>query len=487
MLYNKLKKPRIKIVIMTIIFLSILCMSTALSASSIAAASTTPQTVAPHAFISVAPNPIGINQTVYVNMWLIEYNPLTFAANPGTQTLVWQNFKLTVTTPSGTTTTLGTYTANDVGSVVTSYLPTEVGNYTFTFDFPGQLVNGTNPQTNRALDIQYTASSATTTLTVQTNPLTPLPQTPLPTSYWQRPIYWTNSFWSSISANWFGINQWNNTYYTNPEIIAPQAGHILWTKPLLDGGLIGGSMYTGVGLSNYYNGKSYEAMFSSPIIMNGILYYNTPAGIQPQYGNYAVNLRTGQQIWYQNDTNEPTSTQRAVDGVANGIVKTGMNYGEVYSRYTPDEDGGTPYLWAVAGSTYQLYDANTGNWILNIANSTGGTAVMDPEGELLVYYLNTAAGTLSMWNSTLCIGAYTFYSPTLPNPWEWRTPTGQTLSWSTGIQWTVTVPIYTASSTYTGLNATESISYIDNGVVMATVMPKHFHQFSSRLLYCSWL
>ena len=44
-------------------------------AGSVVNAQTTAPTVPTHAFIVVAPNPIGVNQPVTVSLWLIEINP----------------------------------------------------------------------------------------------------------------------------------------------------------------------------------------------------------------------------------------------------------------------------------------------------------------------------------------------------------------------------------------------------------------------------
>jgi hypothetical protein len=433
------------------------------------------QTVATHAFLDVMPNPIGVDQSVFVAMWLLEVNPVSFAniqgqgsgTGTGTATTgVWSGYTVTVTAPDGSNTTLGPYVSSDISTVNVMYTPTQVGTYTFTFNFPGQNVTGTS-LFGFSVNSYYEPSSATCTLTVQEEPLTPLPQTPLPTDYWTRPINWQNQHWYSISGNWFCGNTfgivpsasgwsgwngwyWNTSSYYNPDEIPPTSAHIMWTSSettdISFGGQIGGSLYSANDLSNYYVGKSYETFFS-PIIINGVLFYNSPVGIKPSYGTYAVDLRTGQRIWYNNDT-------------------AGVFYGEVFSHHNPNEVGGIAYLWGVSGSTWSLYDATRGNWILNVVGSPGGAAVWGPEGELLVYTLNNGNGTtgwLSMWNSTLELGAMHWPS----NGWEYRPPTGASLPWSLGVQWNVTVPIYLAPSRYTGTNLTETIEGINDGVILA--------------------
>jgi hypothetical protein len=463
-----MKKPKIA----TTTLILVLTFSAMLVALPIAIAQQV--TVATHAFIDVMPNPIGVNQAVYVSMWLLEVNPIAFAditgqgSGEGTGTAtagVWNDYKVTVTSPDGSSTTLGPYVSSDISTVNVMYTPNQIGTYTFTFNFPGQDVIGTS-LFGFNVNSYYEASSATCTLTVQQEPVTALPQTPLPTNYWTRPINWQNQHWYTISGNWlcgnaFGIVPstsgwsgwngwyWNTSSYYNPDEIPPKSAHIMWTSSqttdISFGGQIGGSLYSANDLSNYYTGKSYETFFS-PIIINGVLFYNKPRGIQPAYGTYAVDLRTGQRIWYSNTT--------------------GVFYGEIFSHHNPNEVGGIPYLWGVSGSTWSLYDATTGNWILNVVDSPGGVACWGPKGELLVYTLNNGDGTtgwLSMWNSTQELGAT--HWPL--NGWEYRPPTGASLPWSLGVQWNVTVPIYTAPNRYTGANQTETIEGINDGVILA--------------------
>ena len=86
-----------------------------------------------------------------------------------------------VTLPDGTTTTLGPFTSDDTGGTHTTYTPTEVGNYTFEFIFPGQILAGNNPPPayaylSRRIHQQYIGdyyepSNATATVTVQSTPI----------------------------------------------------------------------------------------------------------------------------------------------------------------------------------------------------------------------------------------------------------------------------------------------------------------------------
>ena len=96
-------------------------------------AHTPPLTIPTWAYLSVMPNPVGIGQEAFVNFW-IDKAPPTAATIYGDR---WQNFKVTVTHPDGTTETLGPFTSDDTGGAHTTYSPTVLGNYTFQMNFPG--------------------------------------------------------------------------------------------------------------------------------------------------------------------------------------------------------------------------------------------------------------------------------------------------------------------------------------------------------------
>jgi hypothetical protein len=404
---------------------------------------------ATYAFIDVSPNPVGIGQSAFVDAWLVEFNPLTSIDNGQ----VWQGFQVTVTKPDHTTEILGPYAASDAASIDVYYTVTQLGNYTFFFSFPGELISSASAGINN----YYKGSNATTTINVQQQPINELPQTPLPTSYWTRPIDWQNQAWYSISGNWYGnINQWNMTdvgastgYGYNAYTTAPLSAHIMWSQP--DGGAFGGQI-GGISendLSNYYTGKSYEQFFNPPVVINGVLYYNKPSGIAPYYGTYAVDLRTGKQLYFMNITG------------GNSAAWGGILFGQVFTHHNPNEVGGVAYLWGVSGSTYSLYDATTGEWILNIVNATSGTMVQGPNSEILSYtihVINQTTGWLSMWNSTKCLMA----AGNTLNDWEYRPVTGGTsLPWSAGVQFNVTIPIFSQATP-----ASVAIQFVDDGMIM---------------------
>jgi hypothetical protein len=77
---------------------------------------------------------------------------------------------------------------------------------------------------------------------------------------------------------------------------APNSSHILWTKEIAGGGIVGGKY----GALNYYNGLSYEGKWAPPIIINGSLYYSTSIGASSFGGTVCVDMTTGEEIWWQN-------------------------------------------------------------------------------------------------------------------------------------------------------------------------------------------
>jgi hypothetical protein len=208
------------------------------------------------AYCNVAPNPAGLGQTVTIGMW-VQIPPPTAATAVGDR---WHNFNVTITRPDGTTETLGPFTSDDTGGTYTLYTPTQLGNYSFVFNYPGEVMpgaNGANPTNAYIGDYFMPSTSPVAHLHVQQDPVPALAVNPLPTQYWTRPIQAGNGVWSTISGNWlgFGIHsfantgRYNNTSNYNPYSDAPLAPHIIWTKPVAYGGLTGGE-FGGTDTSN---------------------------------------------------------------------------------------------------------------------------------------------------------------------------------------------------------------------------------------------
>ena len=210
----------------------------------------------------------------------------------------------------------------------------------------------------------YLPSSASTTVTVQSTSVALYPTTPLPTAYWTRPIYGINSNWYTISSNWLGsgspveasagsgaIGAYGaNGLFSgaglnrNPgDAVGSLTGHIMWTKPLDQGGIVGGNNFAISG-DSYFEGSAYIQRYDNPIIMDGILYYQAPLGYDYNGagsggGTFAVNLQTGQQLWE-----------------SNAIPAGGLSFGYIYDAQNPNQKGVQQPVLFTSGFA-QAYDA----------------------------------------------------------------------------------------------------------------------------------
>ena len=437
---------RDKIAVILLVILMLFSMGAMMTAVPRANAHTPPFQIPTYAFISIQPNPAGVGQQVSVNFW-IDKVPPTANGPFGDR---WQNYTVKVTSPDGTTKTLGPFTSDDAGGAFTYYTPNAIGNYTFVFSYPGQTLAGANPAPQGTVspasvgDVYEPSVSQPYVLTVQQTPSPLLPTNPLPTSYWTRPVFGNNLAWSPIAGNWLGGgvggnsgDVYNSTSNYDPYSTAPLTAHIMWTQPYAPGGLIGGEFGNNEVSSNYYSTSQYEEKFNG-VIIDGVLYRTLEPGASTSYEGWeAVDLRTGQEIWTQN--NGPS---------------VWLRMGQILDYVSPNQFGGLAYLWSTqptiapnTGPTYGMYDAMTGNWILSIVNCSAAAATSSvvtalsvtfangPNGEILGYWLNSAATTLSMWNSSLAIIKYANLTGT--GNWQWRPPQGASIPWSYGVQWTV--------------------------------------------------
>lgn len=247
------------------------------------------------AYIHAAPNPVGVGQTTTVYMWIDKVFVDTTAL---TNDWRFHNYQLTITSPNGTTQSQTfAYISDPTSSQYIRFTPDQVGTYSFNFTFPGQDFNTySHDPASAIVNDTYLPSAASTTLTVQQEQVpNPLSSYPLPQDYWTRPIYGENTDWWSISSNWLGTGSPVNSatgsgtisgfaisatagslIQRNPgDAVGPQTSHVMWTKPLQSGGVVGGNNFPTQG-NTYFEGSAYNQRFSNPIIMDGKLYYNPP-------------------------------------------------------------------------------------------------------------------------------------------------------------------------------------------------------------------
>ncbi|MGO8805917.1 MAG: PQQ-binding-like beta-propeller repeat protein [Candidatus Bathyarchaeia archaeon] len=458
---------KIKVFSMMALFLmlSIVIPSTVLSTAN---AHTPAWQIPQYAFCNVAPNPAGIGQSVNVGFWIGQAPP-TAGTIYGDR---WTGMTVKVTLPDKTTKTLGPFTSDDTGGTHTEFTPTELGNYTFQMFYAGQTLAGANPPpagfsaaTKPYIGDYYEpATSNVATLVVQQEATPSASQAPLPATYWTRPIESVNDLWYSISGNWLGLGtlfsattgMYNATGNYNPYTTAPTTAHLLWTKPESFGGQIGGE-FGGTDTSNYYSTRQYERMFQ-PIIIQGILYFEQYTGsINNPTGWLAVDLQTGQTIWTDNSANLGGGSPAQSALTSAGIV-TSLRCGQTLDYTTPNQYGATAYLWstgtpvgivAQAGTTtWNMFDAVTGQYILSVVNGTGmNTLIEDNGGNLVGYFVNSTVGTqmiqgepvtnpsggalLECWNSTQCIVDGT----NGPAAWMWRPTQNGQISFPLGVMW----------------------------------------------------
>jgi hypothetical protein len=353
-----------------------------------------------YAYIIAGTNPVGVGQTVNVIMWLDSVIAGAAAAND----VRFHNYNLTITKPDGTKETRIFDTVQDTtSSQGYSFTPDQTGNYTLTFNFPGQVYTytelissmfGGSPAQSDYINDTYLPSSATTTLTVQQQPITAITSYPLPTEYWTRPIYGENTDWWSISSNWLGssspqLSSSNGYNLYVSDGVGSQTSHIMWTKALQSGGVVGGNDFAVQG-DTYFDGTAYSIRYQNPIILDGMLYYTEPISVAGSSSGPTdcVNLQTGQLIWSRTD----------VPALSFGYIydMQNMNYHGVWS----------PILIATSGTTWRGYDADTGDALFNVTNVPSGTKAMGPNGEYMIYVI-TNAGTaenpqyyLGEWNSS---------------------------------------------------------------------------------------
>ncbi|MDR0373546.1 MAG: hypothetical protein LBI79_08340 [Nitrososphaerota archaeon] len=380
-----------------------------------------------HTFMSISPNPAGVNQSVTLYIF----------SNLDTPTVVgipyygW-NFTVTVTDPEGLTSTLKPAMSQPNGYTSMAFTPTKLGTYQFQAHFAALNLTFIDPGAGGFIPglYSFTASESNVkNLTVTNTEVLPLPNTPLPESYWESPVYSTNFAWYVLKSNWLGGIGGNAPTATT----GPLSPHILWSKPLAYGGLSGGTvsvddsnvgspiLYDQPGL-NYFTGLLYQNKLTQ-FIINGYYIYN----IQPQLnaGVRCLNLHTGELIW-ENLT---------MPNIACAQVTT-LNMGL--------GSGSLAYLWYASGSNWYQIDAFTGKLITIYTGAQGFTPIQGPNGEILVYTLNSENRWLTLWNSTWAIqatgGSDARASTLNPQAESYQPYTTMVRPWNNGIQWNVTIP-----------------------------------------------
>ncbi len=417
-----------------------------------------------YAYLAVSPNPVGVNEPVFLLMW-IDKVPPTAGGIGGER---WEGYNIKVTKPDDTIEDLGIFTSDATSSTFTQYTPNQVGTYTFNFTFPGQVADLFGPtgipgSPSAFENDTYLASTTTTTLVVQADPIEKIPDYPPPTEFWTRPIEGENSAWGKIASNYLGGGSIIDR--VQPDGTAPNSPHILWIKPYADGGIVGGDF--SIPNAAYYTGLSYEGRFGYPLIVGGRLYYDTPLSDAPTAGPYTcVDLDTGETLWTRDDI-APTFGQLY-------LYESFNQHGVIGDGYLIQSVGGNPFA-ALFGlppvpETWLYIDPRTGNDLFNLTGVPSGygggffggygSGVVTIDGEINVYTLSTyspggmgpfgpippSPAELTLWTSAALPNSSLVLTPgTTTDAYQYR-PIGKSVNMENNTLWTVPIPEYVQGS-----------------------------------------
>jgi hypothetical protein len=387
------------------------------------------------AFVMAIPDPVGVGQWTYIYMWVDK----TFDSTALNNDYRFHDYKLTITKPDGTTETKTWDVVWDsTSSQGFSYTPEQAGEYTLKFEFPGQAVKtySHNPASDY-VNYTYLASSAETTLTVQEEPVYEYPSSyPLPTEYWTRPIYGENPDWWSVSSDWLGTDSPQLTQADRyiSDGVGPSTSHIMWTKPLQAGGVVGGDNFEIQG-DTYFEGSAYISRYRNPMIINGKLYYSEPIGFATASRSVlnCVDLRTGEAIW----SRDFGYTEFCYPGWGCFRRVNTPSFGYIYATHQPNQHGVMqPILYT--SNFAQAFDADTAEPMYNVTNVPSGTSVFGPQGEILRYAMTNLGNRthpnyyLAQWNSS---AMHFGFGLTPTQSGEYDASASSNYDWNVSISW----------------------------------------------------
>lgn len=356
-------------------------------------------------YIGAVPNPVGVGQEVLLHIGITD-------VHPGGAGYGFENLSVEITDPDGDTeVAFDEIKTDSTGGTGRVFTPQEEGEYKIKTIFPAQDI------TSRGTTTTYLASeSEELILVVQAEPIQYYPQLPLPNEYWTRPIDGQLREWDVIAGNWLATPV--NLYAPYNED-APETAHILWTKPLEMGGLAGGIPD---GAHAFEAGDAYEGKFANSIILGGRLYYNRFGtgfgGGWAQQGIYCVDLHTGEELWFKNNTR--------------------LSFGQTFYWDSYNYHGVFEYIWATGGGGWTgqpeywtAYDATTGEWMYTMTDIPSGTNIYGPKGEIYRYSVSTITDTVTLWNSTKVVSS--------EGSWGSVANAQRTFNATNGIEWTVPI------------------------------------------------
>jgi hypothetical protein len=330
--------------------------------------------------VAASPTLIGLTQKVLINIltYPAPSGPTYYAQNLVGLNAGFENISCTITAPDGTSSTFKPVDdsllhnagvnkpglATIVGSLQFFYEPTQLGNYSITASFPGQIYTTETQYKNLNMSVYYQQSTSVNVakFTVQEDIvlnglLNGYPWSPLPTGYWTNPVNTDNREWSSISGAWTYANYNSQGTNYNTYTTAPLSPHIVWKTRVGSSGIVGG----------IFGSLPYNAAGASgAIIMDGIIYQADP--LNSGYFE-AVDLRTGQVLWSRS-----------------GSISKGTQIELAYQTAVNVNEGGvSEWLWGpltgTAGANWVQYSTFNGAVTRNITGApTDLTLVKNDNG-----------------------------------------------------------------------------------------------------------
>jgi outer membrane protein assembly factor BamB len=313
------------------------------------------------AYLGAIPNPVGVNQDVLLHVGITEPESRVDRG--------WKDLTVTVKDPQGGTTTLGPYNTDATGGTGGVFRPTMVGTYELQTIFPKQMkFDGTSMLASTS-DVLY--------LEVQADPVPYYPGHSLPSEYWTRPIDTQLREWYKVAGNWLDDGESPRNLYAPYNEDAPDTAHILWAKPIVIGGLAGGTM----GEHGFVEGDAYEGKWQDRIIMAGRLYY-TDGGSRglDLVETHCVDLRTGEELW----------SKVFLDNRS-------ISFGQTLYWDSFNMHGVYQYLYVDRGSRWYVFDGDTGDWRFTVENVPSGRDIVSDNGERQVLDVDTRNNEMSLW------------------------------------------------------------------------------------------
>jgi hypothetical protein len=209
------------------------------------------------AYLSFRPNPIGVGQSLLVNIW----------TQPGVHHAFYMcDYKVTMQKPDGTQVVVVTNSYVADNTAWFEYIVDQVGTWKLKFESPGTYIPRgtyvdrpgvlTSPNITLSYSIYYKPSSTDwQELEVQEDMVASWPPSPLPTDYWTRPVNVIHREWWPILGSYpftGGVEYLGNraVYASNFQYTAyvqgPNSAHIVWKRlgdPATLSGMTGGQAY----------------------------------------------------------------------------------------------------------------------------------------------------------------------------------------------------------------------------------------------------